>query len=320
MVKDRRPCGSSRTKFARTPTCRPPGKTIWRGSIGMAKSTELGMSFGSSKTRIILVGFRGWDSEWLERSRRWLLCGRNECNSWISENQHHFLTTYIWDVLVVNARRTRVLVNSTEKCSNHESLLQQLKSYQGGRNLTQRWSPGHTTLNSASKGIVNWRTKRKNNCTKFQLRACMITTFNKEELEAVGELSNVCSHMVLKWLYLAFFGPLTNLLDPSQNGQELVANAWLVWFLTFITQMITYSIVMRATQLSIADWVYSTTQILLETLKIENQLRVDSYVGVMGFHAKNEKVLCVRLWNGTCFCWRVLLSSFFLLLSPWIVP
>ena len=42
-------------------------------------------------------------------------------------NQHHFLTTYIWDALNVNAIRTKLLLTSTEKCSNHDSVLRQLK-------------------------------------------------------------------------------------------------------------------------------------------------------------------------------------------------
>ena len=35
----------------------------------------------------------------------------------------------------------------------------------------------------------------------------------------------------------------------------------------------------------------------------------------MSTHAKNKKFLCVRLWKGTCFCQRVLLSSSFFFLS-----
>ena len=51
-----------RWKFVWTPTSRiVVGKTVRRNSIGtwMEKSTELGMSVCSSKTRIILIGFCG---------------------------------------------------------------------------------------------------------------------------------------------------------------------------------------------------------------------------------------------------------------------
>ena len=43
--------------------------------------------------------------------------------SWlISENQHHFLATCIWDVVNVIANRTRILLRNEKRCSNHEFL------------------------------------------------------------------------------------------------------------------------------------------------------------------------------------------------------
>ena len=61
-------------------------------------------------------------------------------------------------------------------------------------------------LKSASKSLVNWPTKRKNNCAKFQLNAWMSTTSERKSWRAVGELSNVCYHIVLQCLYLARIG------------------------------------------------------------------------------------------------------------------
>ena len=51
-----------------------------------------------------------------------------------------------------------------------------------------------------------------------------------EELETVGELSKVCSQIVLKCLYVARIGRPDilwsfNLLEQSQNGQKLVTDA-----------------------------------------------------------------------------------------------
>ena len=42
--------------------------------------------------------------------------------------------------------------------------------------------------------------------------------------------------------------------------------------------MITDNIVMWETRLSVVDWIYSKTQISLETLKIRYQLRREPYV------------------------------------------
>ena len=54
--------------------------------LGFEKSTKLGMSFCSSKTRTILNGLCGW----LEESRIWVPCGRNWWNWSILQYQHHF--------------------------------------------------------------------------------------------------------------------------------------------------------------------------------------------------------------------------------------
>ena len=134
----------------------------------------------------------------------------------------------------------------------------------------------------------------------------------------VGELSQVCSQIVLKCLYLAriggletFFGWYTNLLEQSQNGLELVANSWLVWFLILITQMTT-DIVMWETRVSIVDWVYFRTQILLATLRTRNQLREESYVS-SDAERLSPSVGCAiskllsrtvyRVWNYFTGCW-----------------
>ena len=133
---------------------------------------------------------------WTER-RIWLQCGRNLWISWISENQHHFSTMYILGCTQLECKPNADIVNQYGEMSNHEFLQQQLKSYQVGRNLTQR-------LHKLSWNVCMWH-----------------------------ELVD-----------LTFFGWETNLLEESQHGQELVANAWLVWFLTFITQMTTGNIFM----------------------------------------------------------------------------
>ena len=63
LVQYGRPSGSSRTKCARTSTCKPlVGRTVRRSSTANldGKSTELEVSLASQKTRIILLRKRGW--------------------------------------------------------------------------------------------------------------------------------------------------------------------------------------------------------------------------------------------------------------------
>ena len=86
-------------------------------------------------------------SKWLERSRICLPCGRN---------------------------RMKQSLNSFQRCLNHVFLLEHLKNYMGGENLTQRRSRGHMTWGGhgkkgAVKDVVSWQTKKDSNNTNSQL-------------------------------------------------------------------------------------------------------------------------------------------------------
>ena len=121
-----------------------------------------------------------------------------------------FLTVNIWDVLNVNANRTISPLTEMQRCLNHVFLLEQLKNYRGGKSLTQKPCRGSTTwkdmLRNALRDTVNWQTRKWNNCTKFQAFVWRIIISSKREFESVEELSEVCSHIVLKCWYLARIG------------------------------------------------------------------------------------------------------------------
>ena len=95
----------------------------------MGKRTKLGMSVCPSETRIILVCIRSLTSKWLERSRIWLTKWKKLMKLVDLPDPTSFLD-------YENLRRTQrenIFLTSTEKCSNHEFLLGQLKHCQGGR-------------------------------------------------------------------------------------------------------------------------------------------------------------------------------------------
>ena len=140
MVRGRRPSGSSRTKFVRTPTCcRLVGKTIKRGFVrtSMGKNTELGTHVCSSKQVLFLSVYvddiklagkkQNVDPMWKELIK---LVDLEEPTSFLD---HVYLGC---TQRVCNANEC--IIDQYFKCSNHEFLLLQLKSCQGGRNLTQR--------------------------------------------------------------------------------------------------------------------------------------------------------------------------------------
>ena len=87
--------------------------------LGWEKSVKLGMLTRSQKNKNYSCGSMCMISQWLERSRIWLPCGRNWWKSLILTNQLHFLITYTWEVLNVNANRMNS-AGATEKSPGWE--------------------------------------------------------------------------------------------------------------------------------------------------------------------------------------------------------
>ena len=240
----------SRTKFARSPA-RSSSIETWMG-----ESTALGMSVCSSKTRIIASGLRGWCSKGSKKSEFESFVGE------VDETGRSCRTNALLDHVCL--RCTNLTWMQTEwkffdwriykDVLNHVFFLEQLKSYQDWRSLTQKtmsWSDDMEchAKKSALKYFEVGTQKDRAIVHRSQLPAWMIITL-KEELESVGELSKMCSQIVLTMLV---FG--TSLVR-SHNGQELVS---------------------LFSRLSILDCVDSST-VLLETLRTLNQPWCESYV------------------------------------------
>ena len=66
--------------------------------------------------------------------------------------------------------------------------------------------------------IVSWQTRRLNNSTKYLLPCTDDHHFKEEERKSVGELSQVCSQIVLKCLYLARIGRPDILWSVNKPG------------------------------------------------------------------------------------------------------
>ena len=126
------------------------------------------------------------------------------------ENRHHFLTVCTWDALNVNANGTKVFVRNTKRCSNHESLPEQLKSYLVGRIRTRKPSLGFSTWKVMRRKCVE-RYRELANKTVEHLHQVSTPCLDdhhlkEEEFEMVGGISKVCSQSVLKCLHLARIG------------------------------------------------------------------------------------------------------------------
>ena len=123
-----------------------------------------------------------------------------------------FLSVYVdfRDVLSVCANRMKQSLNSKLKCMNHVFLLEQQKNYRDGENLTQKPKRGPTTWKDMRKKCVDryceQANKKMEQLYKVSSPCLDDHQFTLERLEPVGELSEVCSQMVLKCLYLARIG------------------------------------------------------------------------------------------------------------------
>ena len=132
----------------------------------------------------------------------------------ILEKRHHFLTTCTWDALNVNANRTKLSLTKTERCSNHEFLLEQPKNYLV--DLTRKQLLGLMTEKVMRRNVwndfANWHMKRLSNCTTSLLHSwtTIISKWkNWKQLGSCQEFDLKSSRNACTWLELedlTFYG------------------------------------------------------------------------------------------------------------------
>ena len=94
---------------------------------------------------------------------------------------------------------------------NHVFLLEQQKNYPDGKNLTHKQYCGPSTWKDMLKKCVErllriGKQKKGKQLCKVSHPCLDDNHFKQEELESIGELSEVCPHIVSKCLYLARIG------------------------------------------------------------------------------------------------------------------
>ena len=149
-----------------------------------------------------------------DRNRILIRLGKSSWKTLIWESQHHSLTMFVWVALKENVRLVRILWMITKTCSNQGFLPGLQKNCQKqrlrGNLMPKRYLHGPMTWKDtqriAWKDVANMRIKQLSNCTKSQRHGWMIINFKEEEMGSVGELSKVCSQVVLKCLNLERIG------------------------------------------------------------------------------------------------------------------
>ena len=243
--------------------------------LGWEKCTKLRMSVCSSKTRIILLGVRGWhQNDWKAAEygshveeldeicwscRTYFVFWSHRLgmySTWMQTEWNYYWRMYKRSLSHFSAATTEKIAGVWKTSQKSRSMVPR-----HGRTCSKmRWE-----IPRAANNKVEQLYKVSSLCLDHH-------PFKQEELESVGELSQVCSQNVVKCMYL------THLQEQSQNGFKLATDDWQDWFHTFITQMTTDNSVTWVTRRSIVDWVHSKTQILLATLRTRSQPRGESYV------------------------------------------
>ena len=168
------------------------------------------------------------------------------------QNQHHFLTMFIWVALKENVKSVRIL-----------SIITDVRSNQGFLPDYRKIAKNKSTEKFDTETTSSWSYDMEGHAKKCVERFCELTNettrqlyevatprmddhhFEEEENGSVGERSincllTNCSEMLILGMYWeawSFNGLWRNLHDRLRNGPKHVTNDYLVWSYTFIIQM-----------------------------------------------------------------------------------
>ena len=129
------------------------------------------------------------------------------------ENQHHSWTTFIWVALKERVKSAKIWWRTAEICANpgfQLELKKKLPTRASGKldaETILSWS--YDTVGYAKKCVARYcelANKTTQQLYKVATPCADDHHFEEEENESVGELSTVCSQIVLKCLYLARIG------------------------------------------------------------------------------------------------------------------
>ena len=146
-------------------------------------------------------------SNWLEGNKILIRCGKYSTKRSIWENQHLSWIMYTWVALNDNVKCAKILWTITEPCLNREFLRVGSEKLPYPQNL--RISSWSFDMAGHAKKCVERYCELANRTTQQLHKVstpCIDDHHFKEEFKSVGELSQVCSQIVLKCLYLARIG------------------------------------------------------------------------------------------------------------------
>ena len=218
-------------------------------------------------------------SNWLEGHKTLIRCGKYSTKKSIWENQHLSLIMYISGV------HSKTMWNKQRYCWQLQNHVWITNFCGETWKIAMPWKCSYFFVvlwygRSCQEmcGTILWI--EQDDSTTLQSIYSMHEwppLFSRKK--SVGQLSKVCSQIVLTCLYLPRIGRPDILWSCEQictinfkNRPKLVTIDWVVWSRTFIIQVTTNNIVMRVILLNNADWDCFKTLTLRDILKIRNPL------------------------------------------------
>ena len=239
--------------------CHPLAGLLWERQFekillqhGWEKVSKLGMSLRTPWKRTILTCVCGWHQIHWKETKHWSDVESTQQRSW-------FGRTNIFPRSCIPGVHSKTMPNKQRYCW-------QLQNHVRIANF--RGSNGKITMLGKSKYlfVVLWQEGHAKKCVERKCELTSKTTqqlykvsspciddhhFKEEETKSVGELSNTCSQIVLKCLYLARIGRPDILWSVNKLARSITK--WTkacdkrlnrFWYLTFITHVNINSIVM----------------------------------------------------------------------------
>ena len=182
------------------------GRAIWENPFEtwLGENSKLGMSLSTSWKRIILICVCGWlKFGWKENlDPMWKLLNKEvDLGEPTSFLDHVYL-----GCTPRQCKKAKILWTITEPCSNREFPREKQKNYHSLKIIVflhglMIWL---VMQSNVWNDIVSWQTNDAT--TRRSIYSMHRWPPLKEEMKSVGDLSNTCSQIVLKCLYLARIG------------------------------------------------------------------------------------------------------------------
>ena len=123
-----------------------------------------------------------------------------DAKMWLLDEPTSFLDHVYLGCIERQCKPNETIIEQYTKMFESRISAEAIKNYQDGRNRTHELQRGPTTWNDMLKNALNdtvkWLRKKWSNFTKFFYCCLDDHQFKQEEIEFVGELSEVCSQIV----------------------------------------------------------------------------------------------------------------------------